>query len=244
MVEEISPRINYELLRPHLQRLVTSLRAVPNPVQHVALDAPFDFPDAIRIPIQHDGFIALDGLRGTSSAGYSERFIQRMKGKRVLAINPLQEGDMPPCLVRSQTIHCFADNHQGGIAFYVEEYQGEKVEELRLLGYILWSIFDKSAEVDDDQKVVVMRGKRILDFSGDRFEIKTNLQCEWPNQRVKAATLQRLVGVLNNTQVPALFRQSIVHWIETGGFTQPIQPLVSTPSPINLGSYRWFVNNI
>lgn len=243
IVEEIPSRINYEQLRPYLQRLVTSLRAVPNPVQHVAQEAPFDFPDAIRIPIQHDGFIALDGLKGTTAGEFSERFIERMKGKRVLAFTPLQDTDRPPCVVQSQGIHCFAENYRGGVAYYVEEYQGERVEELRLLGYILWSIFDKSAQVDTDQRVVIMRGRAVLDFSGDRFEIKGNLQCEWPNPRMKAATLQRLVGVLDDPQVSALFRQAVHHWIKVG-FSHPIQPLVSTPSPIDLGLYRWFINNL
>jgi hypothetical protein len=236
-------RINYDQLRPHLQSLVTSLRTVPNPVQHVAQDSPFEYPDAIRIPIQYDGFIALDGLRGTSTGGFSQRFIERMKGKRIINVSPLSDGDMPPCVIHNQTIHCFADTRQDSVTFYVEEYQSVMVEELRLLGYILWSVFDKSAEVDEAQKSVVMRGKAVLDFSGDRLEIKTNLQCEWPNPRVKAATLQRLVGVLADNQVPLVFRECVNHWI-SAGFNHQIQPLISTPSPINIGPYRWFINNI
>ncbi|HJP93382.1 MAG TPA: hypothetical protein VJ875_15600 [Pyrinomonadaceae bacterium] len=236
-------RINYDQLRPHLQSLVTFLRTVPNPVQHVAQDSPFEYPDAIRIPIQHDGFIALDGLRGTSTGGFSERFIERMKGKRIINVSPLSEGNTPPCLIQNQLIHCFADTRQGAVVFYVEEYQGQSVEELRLLGYILWSVFDKNAEVDENQRAVVMRGRPVLDFSGDRFEIRTNLHCEWPNPRVKAATLQRLVGVLEDGGVPLLFRESVKYWINAG-FSHPIQPLVSTPSPINIGPYRWFINNI
>lgn len=242
-IDSVPIQINYDQLRPHLQNLVTPLRTVPNPVQQVAQDAPFEYPDAIRIPIQYDGFIALDGLRGTSTGGFSQRFIERMKGKRIINISPLSQADIPPCIIQNTNIHCFADTRQDNVTFYVEEYQGIAVEELRLLGYILWSVFDKSAEVDDTQKIVMMRGKAVLDFSGDRFEIKTNLQCEWPNPRVKAATLQRLVGVLANNQVPLLFRECVKYWIDTG-FNQSIQPLVSTPSQINIGPYRWFINNI
>jgi hypothetical protein len=242
-IDSIPIKINYDQLRPHLRSLVTPLRTVPNPVQQVAHDSPFEYPDAIRIPIQYDGFIGLDGLRGTSTGGFSQRFIERMRGRRIMNIGPLSEGDIPPCLIRNTSIHCFADTHQDNVTFYVEDYQGIAVEELRLLGYILWSVFDKSAEVDETQKTVVMRGRVVLDFSGDRFEIKTNLQCEWPNPRVKAATLQRLVGVLADNQVPLLFRECVNYWVNTG-FSHPIQPLVSTPSPINLGPYRWFINNI
>lgn len=241
--ETAPARINYDQLRPHLQSLVTQLRATPNPVQHVAREAPFDYPDVIRVPIQHDGFLGLDGLRGTDSGGFSERFLERMRGKRVLNVTPLSEGDAPPCLVKNQGIHCFADDHGGGVVYYVEEYQGERVEELRLLGYILWSVFDKGAEVDGERKAVVMRGKPVLEFSGNRFQIKGGLQCEWPNPRVKAATLQRLVGVLNDSKVPKLFRESVNHWIEAG-FNQPIEPLISSPSPVEIGPYRWYVNNI
>lgn len=242
-IDTVPIQINYDQLRPHLQTLMTPLRTVPNPVQQVAQDSPFEYPDAIRVPVQYDGFIALDGLRGTSTGGFSRRFIQRLKGMRIINVSPLSQGDIPPCIIKNKSIHCFADTFRGNVTFYVEEYQGVMVEEVRLIGYILWSVFDKSAEIDETQQTVMMRGKAVLDFSGDRFEIKTNLQCEWPNPRVKAATLQRLAGVLANNQAPLLFRECVNHWINTG-FDHAIQPLVSTPSPINIGPYRWFINNI
>jgi hypothetical protein len=236
-------RISYDQLRPYIQNVVSVIRNGARAVNLVSDESPFSYPDILRIPIQHDGFIAIDGLNGGAVSNFSERFIERMRGKGVLEITSLPEGEAPPCLINNQVGHYFVDTTQNKLAYYVESYGAENIEELKLLGYILWSVFDRSAEVSADQNYVTLRGKEVLRFTNQRFELSTSLQCEWPNIRSKAATLQRLVGIIENNSVPLLFREAVKRWVSTG-FSETIDPQPSSPSPIRIGIYNWYVISV
>ncbi|MBM3236831.1 hypothetical protein FJZ31_11120 [Candidatus Poribacteria bacterium] len=240
--EEVRIHINYEQLRHHIQNIVNPLlQRSARASYHIARESPFSYPDVIRIPVQYDGFIAIEGFKGHTTGCFGERFIERMRGKGVLDPPSLPDGNVPPCLIESGDNRYFVDAQQEEPVYYVESYGGTQVEELTLLGYILWCIFDKRATVTDDY-LVMMAERQILRFTGLRFEPSTRVQIEWPNFRDKAATLQRFAGVLEKGDVPVLFREVSEQWLKE--YEEEIVPQTSSPSLIEIGpSYKWYVDN-
>jgi hypothetical protein len=236
--------INYEQLRPSIQSVVNSFGYNNRLVQDIAQDSPFTYPDILRIPTQADGFIAIEGFRGASSGKFGERFVERFRGKKALVPPTVQDGESPPCLVDRDGNYYFVDRRETAHTFYVDSWVGERVDELSLLGFILWSIFDKRATVFPEQNTVAIGGNTVLRYTGSRYEVGPRLHCEWPNLREKAATLQRLVGALQRDIVPSpsLFRAAITRWLNRG-YDQGIDAQPSTPRHIEVGPSAWMVDN-
>lgn len=240
--EQIPIRVNYEQLTPKIQNILGMLRASPRALQLASEESPFSFPDVIRIPIQHDGFIALEGFNGRTGTAFSQRFLEKMRGTGRLRPLSLPTDKTPPCLIQNPNDRFFVDDRNGSHIYYVETFGGQQIEELQLLGYVLWNIFDNQAEILTDHNLVRIGGKRALFYIGERFEIDNELQCEWPNPRARAATLQRFKGLLEIPGLEPLFVEAAKHWLDLG-FRDPIVPLRTPHQPIRIGPYSWFTNS-
>jgi hypothetical protein len=236
---QTTPRINYEQLAPKLASILSITRGNPDPLPRIAEENPFDYPDVIRIPVQQDGFVALQYLNGMGNSGFSQHFLDQMRGFATLKPISIPDQKQPPCLVKAPDAYFFVDKNTTGGAFYVEEFGGQDVGELKLLGYILWSIFDNAATLSNKGNEVKIGDKTVLTHTGQRFEIARDLQCQWPNERVKAATLQRFKGLLDTFDSNLLFGAASSRWLETGFPQSDFQAVQANHAQVDVGPYKW-----
>lgn len=236
-----TPRINYEQLAPKLSGILPIIRGNPDPLPRIAQERPFDYPDVIRIPVQQDGFVALMYLNRTGNSGFSQHFLDQMRGYGSLEGLSIPDRQQPPCLVKTADANFFVDSNNTGGAFYVEEFSGREVNELKLLGYILWSVFDNVATISNGGAEVTINGSTVLTYTGERFEIAAGLQGQWPNERAKAATLQRFQGLLqNHSNLNPLFSAAAKRWLETGFSQTTFQAVQANHTQVTIGQYKWF----
>jgi hypothetical protein len=242
VADPIDIRVNYSDLRQLLHPVVYSVLQEPNPLNMVARKSPFSYPDVIRIPVQYEGLLAIQAFRGDANNEFGARFLERVRGKNLTTFPSMPAGENSPRLVQSEGNSYFVDLNHGQLAYYVEAYSDQTVEELSLLGYALWLIFDKTAELSANNSAMMVDGKTALEFNGVRFETGLDLVCRWPAFNEKIASLQRFAGLLGKDEICPLFRAAGRQWL-TKGFDQAVQPHTAHPSPVTLGDRRWFVDN-
>jgi hypothetical protein len=230
--------VNYAKLESHIQGIVNeSVGETPHVVNDIVNNAPFEYPDVIRLPAQYDGFIALEEFSSRVIGKFSERFLSRMKGRALL--EPPTSTGVDSSLIREGSVCYFVESSPLGKAFYVEMFDGERVAELTTLGYILWTIFDKQAVVQTENSVLI-NGVPVLEFTGFRFEITENIKASWPDYETKAATLQRLNGTLKGSR--DLFKVAVLQWLDQG-YHRAIASQPSNPVPVSIGRREWYIDN-
>jgi hypothetical protein len=159
-------RINFAELLPMLQPLdealgrdrplYTSLDRSPVRDAATVMDFPFFYPDIVRIPIARLGEA---GVRN-SEVSFSDHAFE-------LALNPDSPG-LPLSTEMDNQPHTeigfrlsYQDRRRHNRrALYVEEYGGHSVNDLRALGWVLWSVFTGGAQFADgaikDQSLTVL----------------------------------------------------------------------------------------
>jgi hypothetical protein len=230
--------IGYDQLTPLIPSVTRMLEGDPNPVDRVDRQAPFNFPDVLRIPLQADGFVALHKLRGGADETFSQRFLQRMRGAGAVGPPVLPQGQQAPCLVQDANQDFFVGTDQSGHLFYIERFRGCLVEELSLLGCILWKVFSGEAEVHGETVRETATQFVLLSFSGRRLEMDSSVRPDWPSVREKMATLQRLAGAIAGQGVHPLFHVAVERWLSNVG--ENIAPMSGPMRQMQIGQYVWY----
>ena len=233
--------INYAQFVPKIQGLVN--RMVPDRPQiahHIAVESPFSYPDVIRVPVQHDGFVAAEEFRPRLGTSFGERFKSRMRGKGIHQPPVIPDALPNPPLIVSGGDSYYIDDRRNPRAVYVEYYGGERVDELTALGYVLWSVFDRQASANG-QHYVQMNGVEVLRYDGVRYEVGAAVQPNWPDFPVKAAALQRLKAAIERVETSTLFKAAATRWMSR--YNQQIIAHASNPTQIPLGGDTWYVDN-
>ncbi len=239
-ISQVFPvRINYAQLVSKIQGLVTRVvRERPEAARHIAVDSPFTYPDVIRVPVQHDGFVATEEFRPQLGTSFGDRFKSRMRGRGIYQPPAVPDTLPHPPLVINGGDSYYIDA-KSPRAIYVESFGGVRVDELTALGYILWCVFDRQATVAG--QYVQMGGVEMLRYDGIRYEAGANVQPNWPDFAAKAASLQRLAGALAQGGTSELFKAAVAQWMSR--YAQQIHAQPSNPIQIFIGDDTWYVDN-
>lgn len=237
-INQIPIKVSYAKIRSQIQGIVyEAIGETPHVVNDIMNVSPFEYPDVIRLPAQHDGFVALEEFGSRIVAKFSERFLSRMRGRAVVHA-PAFTSTISSLMGDGRDSY-YVDCHAFGQAFYIESFDGDRVAELTTLGYILWCVFDKKAVVETENSVS-MNGVQVLGFTGYRFDVTDGIKASWPDYETKAATLQRLKGKLK--AAGGLFEAAVLQWLE--GYRQEIMRQQSGASPVSIGNREWYVDNL
>lgn len=240
--QQVPIHVNYANLKQHIQGIINqSVDDHPQIARRIAVESPFAYPDVIRIPVLHDGFVAVEEFRPRLGTSFSERFKARMRGKGVYEPPSMPEGTPHQPMVQNGSDCYYIDGAGGLSAVYIESYKNERIDELTTLGYVLWSIFDKQAAVSN-QNYVHIGGVEVLRYTGIRYELNTTLQPNWPDFAAKAASLQRLIGALGRGEAGPLFKAAVTQWMSKG-YSQQISAQPSNPTHILVGDYTWYIDS-
>jgi hypothetical protein len=225
-------QINYEGLRQSCESLIGEVSPqLPNVIDH-----PFNYPDVVRVPCQHDGFLAEYFLQGSKvNERYGQRFIDAMRGRGIAMPPTLPSGQGPPDAVRDGDYY-FID--KGGVA-YVEKYKGIEIKELSLLGQALWVIFIGAAtQVQGRNMFVDSGGNVILEFNDQRFIPGQHMALDQPDQRMRAADLRGLVYYIDQRDVDALFKEAVKCWLRY--FSMNPSPGTCDRRRLDIGGRGWW----
>lgn len=236
-----SVEINYEELAPYIHNLLNVLNSQPQAAHFDPIKTPFRFPDLVRIPAQHDGFVFSQWVNGAPMGEFSRGFISIMRGRGVHIRPMIDAGLTPPCLVNQGGNLYFVDSQGGARAFYFETYQNILCEELSRLGYVLWLIYSKAATVDSQGRVINQQGQTLMHYTGSRYELDPSLRCEWPQRVKRVADLQRFWGAASLNPATDLFRVAASEWLKRASWSS-IPAQSSNPQPITIGPHRWFTD--
>ncbi len=237
-IAQTAIKVSYAKIRSHIQGIVNeSIGETPHVVNDIVNISPFEYPDVIRLTAQHDGFVAVEEFDSRAIDRFSERFLSRVRGRAMIQA-PAFAGAVSS-LINEGRVCYYVDCTARGNAFYVDSFEGERVAELTTLGYILWSIFDKTAVVETEKSVLI-NGVRVLEFTGFRFNVGESINASWPDYEAKAATLQRLKGALERSG--GLFKVAVLQWLEQG-YHREIASQLSNPFPVSIGQREWYVDN-